>query len=204
MNPRDGGNRPGARPVPRRGTDMADGICTVADCGKPQNCRGWCKGHYYRWQRYGDPLGSAPPRPPRTPRPRRTCTVPDCDRPVYGRGLCEPHYARQRRHGGLQDKRAQRTDPRERFERFVDRSSDCHLWLGGKTSSGYGSFNIGGRQYGAHVAALILAGVRIPDGWDVHHKCHTPACVRLDHLQPMTPEDNRREAVEFYRAQRSA
>ena len=31
-------------------------ICSVPDCGKPVNARGWCAGHYHRWERHGDPL----------------------------------------------------------------------------------------------------------------------------------------------------
>lgn len=32
-------------------------LCSVPDCGKPHNCRGFCKKHYKRWTRHGDPLG---------------------------------------------------------------------------------------------------------------------------------------------------
>ncbi len=42
---------------------MADSrICSVAACGKPATARGWCKVHYYRWKRNGDPVaGRAAP-----------------------------------------------------------------------------------------------------------------------------------------------
>jgi len=29
--------------------------CSVADCELPALARGWCRKHYARWQRYGDP-----------------------------------------------------------------------------------------------------------------------------------------------------
>lgn len=32
-------------------------ICSIPDCGKPHNSRGWCLAHYQRWYRNGDPLG---------------------------------------------------------------------------------------------------------------------------------------------------
>lgn len=36
---------------------MADSrLCSVQDCGKPASSRGWCKNHWQRWRRYGDPL----------------------------------------------------------------------------------------------------------------------------------------------------
>ena len=35
---------------------MADAkICSVGDCGKPARARGYCKAHYKRWYRHGDP-----------------------------------------------------------------------------------------------------------------------------------------------------
>jgi hypothetical protein len=29
-------------------------VCKIEGCGKPHNCRGWCRMHYARWQRFGD------------------------------------------------------------------------------------------------------------------------------------------------------
>lgn len=32
-------------------------LCSIGGCGKPTvNVRGWCKAHYQRWYRHGDPL----------------------------------------------------------------------------------------------------------------------------------------------------
>lgn len=36
--------------------------CLIADCERPVAHRGWCNGHYIKWQRYGDPLVSKRPR----------------------------------------------------------------------------------------------------------------------------------------------
>lgn len=30
--------------------------CTIDECGLPHVGRGWCRKHYYRWKRHGDPL----------------------------------------------------------------------------------------------------------------------------------------------------
>ena len=36
---------------------MADQpLCSIPDCGKPIEARGWCRNHYHRWYAHGDPL----------------------------------------------------------------------------------------------------------------------------------------------------
>lgn len=35
---------------------MARKHCTVEDCNKPVNGRGYCRKHYQRWYNHGDPL----------------------------------------------------------------------------------------------------------------------------------------------------
>lgn len=35
-------------------------VCSIPNCGKPAHCRGWCKQHYTRWRRHGDPLVCVP------------------------------------------------------------------------------------------------------------------------------------------------
>jgi 5-methylcytosine-specific restriction endonuclease McrA len=75
--------------------------CSIAGCEGPTSvpgaARGWCRAHYKRWYRYGDP--TAPIR--RVYRYDTPCTVDGCDDAVYGLGLCETHYARQRRTGSV-------------------------------------------------------------------------------------------------------
>lgn len=36
--------------------------CKIEGCGKPVEGWGWCRAHYQRWQRHGDPLGGGVPR----------------------------------------------------------------------------------------------------------------------------------------------
>jgi len=35
---------------------MYERICTVDGCENPETARGWCRKHYTRWHRFGDPL----------------------------------------------------------------------------------------------------------------------------------------------------
>lgn len=32
-------------------------LCSIPDCGKPHLARGWCRAHYQRWKKHGDPHG---------------------------------------------------------------------------------------------------------------------------------------------------
>lgn len=34
-------------------------LCAVPDCGTPRDARGFCKRHYMRWRKYGDPTASS-------------------------------------------------------------------------------------------------------------------------------------------------
>lgn len=39
---------------------MVPKICTIEDCDRPCCGRGWCRMHYSRWRRHGDPLAGGP------------------------------------------------------------------------------------------------------------------------------------------------
>lgn len=39
-------------------------LCSIPECGKPADKRGWCGTHYRRWQRHGDPMFGKPMRTP--------------------------------------------------------------------------------------------------------------------------------------------
>ena len=61
--------------------------CTVDDCIGAATRRGWCRKHYRRWQRNGDPLTL---RRDAT----RGCSVTDCTGDHMARGWCRLHYQR--------------------------------------------------------------------------------------------------------------
>jgi len=35
---------------------VSDRTCQIDDCDRPHVARGWCKNHWRRWKKYGDPL----------------------------------------------------------------------------------------------------------------------------------------------------
>jgi hypothetical protein len=75
---------------------------------------------------------------------------------------------------------------------------DCWLWLGAKRYGGYGVIGAGGAGGGRHMVAthvsLLLAGVAVPDGMHVLHRCDNPSCVNPKHLWLGSREDNMRDA----------
>jgi len=63
--------------------------CSVEGCERQRYIRGWCRAHYMRWRRCGDPRGRRP----------RACDLPGCGRRHFGLGWCRGHYMRWWRYG---------------------------------------------------------------------------------------------------------
>lgn len=68
--------------------------CTIVGCTQEVVGRGWCRKHYSRWHRHGDPLAPPPPRKGRVYKKRTpsTCQEPECERPFYCKNRCRSHY----------------------------------------------------------------------------------------------------------------
>lgn len=71
---------------------MADLIrpCSVTSCERAHYGRGYCKLHMRRWQKYGDPTISRPPKQPQ-PSPAE-CAIDGCIQKARNVGLCGNHY----------------------------------------------------------------------------------------------------------------
>lgn len=81
---------------------------------------------------------------------------------------------------------------RERFERKVDRSGDCHIWTAaGVREGGAGQLRVPGVgvMLATHVAWFLEMGEWPAPLWVLHH-CDNPPCVRFDHLFLGTQVEN--------------
>jgi hypothetical protein len=76
--------------------------------------------------------------------------------------------------------------PTRFWEKVAVNPSGCWVWIGARTSSGYGNFKFRGRYRGAHrVAYEVLIGM--PKlGMELDHLCRNRACCNPSHLEPVT------------------
>ena len=80
----------------------------------------------------------------------------------------------------------------DRFFAKVNMTSDCWEWIAGKSRNGYGMFYLDRLQSKAlahRVAYQNMVGP-IPQGRELDHLCRNRACVRPEHLEPVTRREN--------------
>lgn len=146
--------------------------CSVENCPKPSDARGWCSMHYRRWCRYG--------RLSLLTRVTEACS--SCSTPAKAKGLCQFHYDRKRRPG--------RTPEERMFSKFLV-GDDCWEWTGSKNASGYGNFRVPrGVVTTAHRAVYEWLVGPIPEGLQLDHLCFNRICVNPGHMEPVTLREN--------------
>lgn len=69
------------------------GTCGLEGCEQPVHAQGYCRSHYMRMWRHGDPEHVQPPKA------ARTCSEPGCDGKYAARGFCFKHYHERRSRG---------------------------------------------------------------------------------------------------------
>ena len=83
----------------------------------------------------------------------------------------------------------------ERFWAKVDKTKNCHLWIGSTNPDGYGRFKVDGKLEGAHRVAYELAYGPFDKSLKVLHTCDNPPCVNYLHLFLGTQIDNINDMV---------
>lgn len=126
-----------------------------------------------------------------------TCSVEECDRNGYTDHWCKFHYQRVYRTGSPHG--SQRRSVESRFWSKVEKTETCWLWKAALLQSGgYGQFWMNNTMLRAHRVAYEFLVSPIPDGMQLDHTCHTPACVNPDHLRPVTDQQNRQNLKGAY------
>lgn len=182
--------------------------CSVPDCPKPAEKRGWCGMHYTRQRRTGTTECDSP----RIRRTATICAVDGCPKPRSRRNWCSMHDARERLTGTTDAK--PKPTLSERFWSRVDKNGPspeyrpdlgpCWLWTGAVSAGrngqkGYGVFTDEKcRRSGAHACSYIISGRVIPKGYEVDHLCMVKLCVNPSHLEAVTQAENRRRADVAY------
>lgn len=124
----------------------------------------------------------------------KLCGYPDCGRKHLARGYCASHYRLLRRTGAVRKLLAD-TSPSERFWASVDKTGDCWLWTKSVDGGGYGIFTPPHGVEKAHRFAYKDRVGPIPPGLHIDHLCHVRACVRPEHLQAVTQQENNESAL---------
>jgi hypothetical protein len=144
----------------------------------------------------------------------RMCSIEGCGGEVRTRGYCNRHYQRLRRYGtplggGFSRPKKSGRAPIETFEeRITVLSNGCWKWNGTLTSKGYADGCLNGVEHvRIHRWRWEQDHGPVPEGLELDHLCHTNdlacpggddcphrACVNPAHLEPVTPEENRKRA----------
>jgi hypothetical protein len=144
--------------------------CKVEGCEGVLNARGFCRAHYNRWKKYGDPLYK------RVAAKYTTCSIEGCVDLIKARGFCQLHYWRWKRTG---DPLAKLTDGKFESKHGACKAAGCNaprlhegycrahyyrFWKYGSATGGRPSPNRkrgeGTKNNGYHFTSVLVNGVQ--------------------------------------------
>jgi len=67
---------------------------------------------------------------------------------------------------------------------------DCHVWIGPKSTKGYGRICVNSKPQQVHRVAYEAYGGIIPPGKQLDHLCRVRACWNPKHVEPVTNREN--------------
>lgn len=130
------------------------------------------------------------------------CERADCDGTAEARGLCGRHYQKLLQHGdaGGGKTYSRRGAPLiDRLEASMVKTAHCWIWAKHLNGDGYGVIRVGGRIQMAHRVSYEVHVGPIPDGLVIDHLCRNRACMRPDHLEPVSHAENVRRGASMER-----
>jgi len=170
--------------------------CSVDGCEKPVRHRSWCKAHYTRWWKHGDPLGGLFKQKAGGP-----CSTEGCPNVAVKRGLCGKHYIRWRKHG---DPTHVDKTPNGEAQRWIEEvvlnytGTDCLEWPYAKTF-GYGRCSYEGKDYVAsRLVCMLVHGQPPTPKHEAAHSCGngSKGCVNPGHLKWATRAENEADKID--------
>jgi hypothetical protein len=67
--------------------------CSINNCNKKNESKGYCRSHYNKFRRHGDPLYK------RKLNVFKKCKIENCNNKIHSLGYCHSHYNKFKRHG---------------------------------------------------------------------------------------------------------
>lgn len=163
-------------------------VCSLDGCGVRHYARDYCRNHYYRMLRTGDPGPVQPPLPKKV----RRCSVDSCENLIGdkgAKGMCTKHYQMFLKTGDPCGSMRRPEAVRFWEKVHVRGRGDCWIWQATRDQNGYGMFKAEHSTRAHQWSYRNLVGP-VPEGFVLDHLCRTRSCVNPAHLEPVTSQEN--------------
>ncbi len=162
---------------------MTSRKCTIDNCDRKHEARGYCSKHYWRLMKNGNPHISRA-------RKRGTCSIEGCQSLHIRKGYCQYHYLRFEYNGDpLKGRPYRRGDIQKFVEKAINSSTnECIIWpFKLSTDTAYPNFTKNGRKHvvSRYVLEATVGPPKNNKQMALHAPiiCHNKKCINPKHLR---------------------